>query len=113
MGLDRATGAKGDDVLRPLDPFTVCQFQHLHLVQLRDGGKVEAVEAFEDSEPGRLDAALREIGIAVSDGQAVAVMEAMKLEVTVRAMNTGRVSKIFAKPGATVSANSPLIAIET
>jgi hypothetical protein len=42
----------------PLDPFATRQFQHLHLVELWDGGEVEAVQAFDDREPCRLDAAL-------------------------------------------------------
>src|SRR5690606_41886874 len=57
MGLACATGTKGDDVLAPLDPFAARQLQHLHLVELRNGGEVEAVEAFDDRELGRLDAA--------------------------------------------------------
>jgi hypothetical protein len=37
---------------------TLGQFQHLHLVELGDGGEVEAVQAFDDGEFGPLDAAL-------------------------------------------------------
>ncbi|MCZ3378419.1 acetyl-CoA carboxylase biotin carboxylase subunit [Rhizobium sp. AG207R] len=59
---------------------------------------------------------VREIGVAVGDtvgaGQAVAIVEAMKMEVTIRAQISGRVCKIFCKSGANVSANSPLISIE-
>ena len=58
QGLARAAGAERDDVLPALDPFATGQIQNLHLVELRDGGKVEAVEAFDDREPGRLDPAL-------------------------------------------------------
>jgi len=56
--LARAAWAKGNDVLAPLDPFAAGQFQHLHLVELRDGAEVEAVEAFDRGEFGGLDAAL-------------------------------------------------------
>src|SRR5690606_21623551 len=38
--LARAAWAKGNDVLAPLDPFAAGQFQHLHLVELRDGAEV-------------------------------------------------------------------------
>src|SRR3546814_6154561 len=57
MSLARAAGTERDDILAPLDPFATRQFQHLHLVELRDGGKVEAVETFDDRELRRLDAA--------------------------------------------------------
>jgi hypothetical protein len=32
-------------VAGPVDPFAACQSKYLHLVEFRDGGKVEAVEA--------------------------------------------------------------------
>jgi hypothetical protein len=41
------------------------QFQHLHLVELRDRLEVEAVEALDDRELRRLDAALDHAPIAV------------------------------------------------
>jgi hypothetical protein len=65
MGLARAAGPKRDDVLAPLDPFAAGQFQHLHLVELRDRLEVEAVEALGDRELCRLDAALDLAPIAV------------------------------------------------
>src|SRR5690606_9169400 len=55
MRLAGSTGAERNDVLAALDPFTAGQFQHLHLVELRNGGEVEAIEAFDDREFGRLD----------------------------------------------------------
>jgi hypothetical protein len=58
MGLARAAGAQCDDVLSPFDPFATSQFQHLYLVELGDGSRIEAVEAFEDRESGRLDVSL-------------------------------------------------------
>ena len=64
MGLARAAWAERDDVLAALDPFAARQFQHLHLVELGDGGEVEAVQAFDDREPCRLDAALDLAAIA-------------------------------------------------
>ncbi|MBZ9798430.1 acetyl-CoA carboxylase biotin carboxylase subunit [Mesorhizobium sp. ES1-4] len=59
---------------------------------------------------------IREIQVAAGDkvevDQPVAVMEAMKMEVTVRAIMPGRVTKIFVRPGANVGSNSPLMTIE-
>ena len=57
MRLARATWAEGNDVLATVDPFAAGQFQHLHLVELRNGAEVEAVEAFDRGEFGGLDAA--------------------------------------------------------
>lgn len=53
-----SAGPERDDVLAALDPFAARQFQHQHLVELRDGGEVEAVEAFGSRKLRRLDAAL-------------------------------------------------------
>jgi hypothetical protein len=64
MCFARAAGTERNDILPPLDPFASCQFQHLHLVELGDGGEVEAVEAFDDGEFRRLDAALDLAAIA-------------------------------------------------
>src|SRR3546814_19226387 len=65
MSLARAAGTERDDILAPLDPFATRQFQHLHLVELRDGGKVEAVETFDDRELRRLDAAFDLAAVAL------------------------------------------------
>src|SRR5690606_33799396 len=64
MRLAGSAGTKSNDVLAPLDPFASRQFQHLHLVQLRYGGKVEAIQAFDDREFGRLDPAFDLAAIA-------------------------------------------------
>ena len=58
MGLAGPRRAKGDDVLATGNPVTTRQFEHLHLVELRNGGKVEAVEALGGREPRGLDPAL-------------------------------------------------------
>lgn len=58
MRLARAAGTESNDVLASLDPLASGQLQHLHLVELRDSGEVETVEAFDDREFGRLDPAI-------------------------------------------------------
>ena len=50
-------------------------------------------------------------GDAVSEGQVVAVVEAMKMMNEIRAHRSGSVEKIHAMPGATVEAGSPLVTI--
>lgn len=64
MRLAHAAWAESNDVLASLARFAACHFQHLHLVELGDGGEVEAVEAFDDREFGRLDAAFDRTPIA-------------------------------------------------
>ncbi|HEX5275718.1 MAG TPA: acetyl-CoA carboxylase biotin carboxylase subunit [Candidatus Rubrimentiphilum sp.] len=50
-------------------------------------------------------------GAAVTEGQVVAVVEAMKMMNEIRAHKSGTVSKVHAKPGETVESNSPLVTI--
>jgi len=58
MGFSRAARPKGDDVLAPVDPVAVGQFQHLHLVELWDRLEVEAVQALGGRELRGLDTPL-------------------------------------------------------
>lgn len=51
------------------DPFAARQFQHLHLVQLRDRPEVKTVEAFGGRELRSLDAALDHPPLAVDQFQ--------------------------------------------
>jgi acetyl-CoA/propionyl-CoA/long-chain acyl-CoA carboxylase, biotin carboxylase, biotin carboxyl carrier protein len=51
-------------------------------------------------------------GTAVTEGQVVAVVEAMKMMNEIRAHKAGTVSKIHAQPGDTVESNTPLATIE-
>ena len=55
MGFASSAGAESNDVLAPVDPLAACQFQNLHLVQLRDRLEVEAVQAFDGREFGGFD----------------------------------------------------------
>src|SRR3546814_13925402 len=41
MSLARAAGTERDDILAQLDPFATRPLQHLHLVELLDGGQVD------------------------------------------------------------------------
>ena len=58
VGLTRAAGTQGDDILPPVDPVAPGQFQRLHLVQSRDRLEVKAVETFGRRELRRLNPAL-------------------------------------------------------
>ena len=58
VGLAGAAVAQRDDVLAAGDVLRAGQLQDQGLVERRDGGKVEAVQAFDRREPGFLDPAL-------------------------------------------------------
>ena len=61
--------------------------------------------------PGLVRAILVSVGEDVHIGQAVAVVEAMKAEVTISARVSGQVTKIIVAPGGMVDANSPLLSV--
>jgi len=65
MGLARAAGPEGNDVLAPFNPLAASQLQHLHLVELGDRLEVEAVQAFDSREPGGLDTPLDQPALPV------------------------------------------------
>ena len=50
-------------------------------------------------------------GATVTEGQVVAVVEAMKMMNEIRAHKSGTVSKVHVQPGETVESNSPLVTI--
>lgn len=62
--------------------------------------------------PGRVAAVLVEEGDAVTAGQGVIVLEAMKMENEIRAEHDGRVIKIFVQPGQAVDLGNPLFELE-
>ncbi len=57
MGFAGTGWPQSDDILPVLDPVTAGQFQYHHFVQGWDGLKIEAVQAFDGREFGRLDPA--------------------------------------------------------
>ena len=65
MGLPDAAWAEQDYVLAARDVLAAGEIQHQHLVERRDGLEVEALELFDDREPGLLDTPLDEAALAV------------------------------------------------
>ena len=63
--------------------------------------------------PGRVVKVLVQAGDEVSAGQAVAIVEAMKMENEVRAKKGGTVAKVHQAAGATVEANAVLVSFAT
>ena len=53
-----------------------------------------------------------EVGAEVEPGQAVVVLEAMKMENEIKASRAGRVSTIHVAPGASVETRAKLVSIE-
>ncbi|RME12662.1 MAG: biotin/lipoyl-binding protein, partial [Aquificota bacterium] len=62
--------------------------------------------------PGRVVRVLVQEGQPVSEGQTVAIVEAMKMENEIHAPITGVVKKIFVKPGDNVTPDDALLRIE-
>jgi len=62
--------------------------------------------------PGRVVLLQAEVGLAVEEGQALMVMEAMKMELTLRAPRAGTVAEIRAAVGEFVEADAVLLLME-
>jgi len=62
--------------------------------------------------PGTVTAVQVAEGDRVEPGQAVAVVEAMKMEHVVRATAAGRVSRVLVKPGQSVALEAPLVTVD-
>ncbi len=64
------------------------------------------------SMPGKVVRVLVTEGEEVTAGQAIIVVEAMKMQNEMKAVKAGRVTKIHVAGGATVSAGQPLLVVE-
>ena len=62
--------------------------------------------------PGRVISILVRPGERVSDGQEVCVVEAMKMEQSIRAPRAGVVKEVFVQPTDSVRTNDPLVELE-
>jgi biotin carboxyl carrier protein len=62
--------------------------------------------------PGRVVRVLAQVGTAVEAGQAVLVIEAMKMQNELKAPKKGKVTKLNVKEGATVEAGQALAEVE-
>src|SRR3954454_7190669 len=69
MGLAGAAVAESDHVFPPLDVFAACQLQHQQLVERRDRGEVEAVQALYGRKAGLADAPLHRAPLALEQLQ--------------------------------------------
>jgi acetyl-CoA/propionyl-CoA carboxylase biotin carboxyl carrier protein len=62
--------------------------------------------------PGAVTKVLVAVGDTVAEGDGLAVLEAMKMEHTLRANGTGTVAQVLCAPGQQVDVNDLLIAVE-
>ena len=62
--------------------------------------------------PGKVVRVLVEAGQAVTEGQPLVVLEAMKMENEVRAPGAGKVARVAVAPGATVEGGADLVVLE-
>jgi biotin carboxyl carrier protein len=100
------TGRHGTTTVSVTDPLT-------HLAAQTRGGKgakrQRKVAAYM---PGRVVAVLVQEGEAVTAGQGIVVLEAMKMENEIRAEHDGTVSRIHVQPGQAVDLGNPLFEME-
>ncbi len=78
----------------------------------RSPGERSGPQVVATSMPGRVVRVLVEPGQEVAEGDAVIVVEAMKMQNEMKAPRAGRVASVKAEAGATVSAGDILVVIE-
>ena len=111
-----AVSAKGDDYwvstrdgggpVSVTDPLT-----HL-AAQTRGGGGAKRRQKITAYMPGRVVALLAEEGQAVTTGQGVIVLEAMKMQNEIRAEHDGTITRIHVQPGQAVEGGDPLFEMD-
>jgi biotin carboxyl carrier protein len=74
--------------------------------------KLEGPQVIQSPMPGKVVKVLVSPGTEVTEGQALVIVEAMKMENELRAPTAGKVSKVFVEAGQTVEANAKLVAVE-
>jgi 3-methylcrotonyl-CoA carboxylase alpha subunit len=77
----------------------------------RSKDKVKAIGGMSAPMPGKILKILKNVGDEVSIGDAILVMEAMKMEHTIKADKAGKIEKFFYKEGDQVSAKADLVKI--
>jgi len=78
----------------------------------RSAGESSGPRSITAAMPGRVVRVLVEPGQEVAEGEAVIVVEAMKMQNEMKAPRAGRVASVKAEAGATVSAGDILVVIE-
>jgi len=77
-----------------------------------DGVGADAENLVAAPMPGKVIKLLAKVGDEVEEGQAVLIVEAMKMEHTLRAPTSGKITELKCEEGEQVDANVPLLEIE-
>jgi biotin carboxyl carrier protein len=96
--------------LKLLDPLRV-RLEKAQAVASR-GRVITGPEVVRTPMPGKLVKLLVKVGEAITAGQGVAVVEAMKMENELRATRAGKVSKLDASEGQVLEAQAAILEIE-
>lgn len=78
----------------------------------RSSKKVKAQGSLASPMPGKIFKILKEVGMEVSEGETILILEAMKMEHAIRADKAGKVKKIFYKTGELVQGGVALAEVE-
>jgi biotin carboxyl carrier protein len=80
----------------------------------RAAGKftIEGRQTLTTPMPGKIVKVLRKVGDAVKEGEAVLVVEAMKMENDIRSPKDGKVEEVFVQEGQAVEGNAKLATVE-
>jgi biotin carboxyl carrier protein len=93
-------------------PLTVQDERHIRMAHAARKLKVEGPQVITCPMPGKVVKVLVQPGTTVGDGQALVVIEAMKMENEIRAPTGGKVARIFVEEGQTIEANAKLVSLE-
>jgi len=80
-------------------------------VRQRSKGNSKVIGGMNAPMPGKILKLLKNVGDSVAIGDAILVMEAMKMEHTIKADKAGKIEKFFYKEGDQVAAKSELVKI--
>ena len=105
-GSYQVSDAQGEAVVEVADPLTHLAAQG---AGARGGRRRQRVTAYM---PGRVVALLAAEGQAVTAGQGVLVLEAMKMQNEILAEHDGTVTRILVQPGQSVDGGEPLFELE-
>ena len=107
---------KGDEVsvlLRgQLTRFDVADERKLRMREATAGFTVEGKQTVTAPMPGKIVKIFVKVGDAVTEGQGLVVVEAMKMENELKSPKAGKVTEIITKEGATVENGAPLVVVE-
>lgn len=79
---------------------------------LGNRGKIQKKKDIKTSMPGKIIGVMVKEGEEVVEGQAVLILEAMKMQNEIRTPQSGRITRIFPKAGDTVEAGVLLFSVE-